>query len=165
MKYKNIILIYIFGLSRLLGSSEIHGINGMDLDLFSVLPFVGILLSISIIPLLAPQFWHHHYGKIALFWALLFIIPFSSVFGIELTIYEFLHVMLLEYIPFIVLLLSLYTVGGGICIKRNLVGTPKFNVALLLLGTSLSSWMGTTGSAMLLIRPLIRANKWRKYLL
>ena len=83
------------------------------------------------------------------------------VFGSQLAIYEFLHVMLLEYFPFIVLLLALYTVGGGIQLQGSIVGTPKVNVLFLLIGTILASWMGTTGAAMLLIRPLIRANKWR----
>ena len=72
-----------------------------------------------------------------------------------------LHTLTLEYIPFIVLLLSLFTVSGGICLKGKLVGTPFLNLVLLLIGTLLASWMGTTGAAMLLIRPLLRANKWR----
>ena len=63
--------------------------------------------------------------------------------------------------PFIILLLSLFVISGGICISGNLVGTPTFNLSVLIIGTVLASWMGTTGAAMLLIRPLIRANKWR----
>ena len=58
--------------------------------------------------------------------------------------------------------MALFTISGGILIKGDFVGTPKFNLILLLIGTSLASWMGTTGAAMLLIRPLIRANKWRE---
>ena len=161
MKY---ILIHIFLFSTLIageGSSH-HGVDGASLSLLYIIPFIGILLSIAIVPLVAEKFWHHNFGKISLFWALLFIIPFIYNYSFNLAFYEFLHVILLEYIPFIVLLLSLYTVGGGICIKGNLVGTPKLNFIILLIGTILSSWMGTTGSAMLLIRPLIRANAWRE---
>ncbi len=161
MKY---ILIHIFLFSTLIageGSSH-HGVDGASLSLLYIIPFIGILLSIAIVPLVAEKFWHHNFGKISLFWALLFIIPFIYNYSFNLAFYEFLHVILLEYIPFIVLLLSLYTVGGGICIKGNLVGTPKLNFIILLIGTTLSSWMGTTGSAMLLIRPLIRANAWRE---
>ena len=128
-----------------------------------VIPFVGMLLSIAIMPLAAPSFWHHHLGKIAVFWGLAFLIPFGIVFGLSLATYEFLHVFFLEYIPFIVLLFSLYTVAGGIRLKGSLVGTPLVNTGLLLIGTLFASWMGTTGAAMLLIRPLLRANEHRRY--
>jgi Na+/H+ antiporter NhaD/arsenite permease-like protein len=70
---------------------------------------------------------------------------------------------LLEYIPFIVLLLALFTISGGVQLTGSLVGTPIMNTAIILVGTLLASWMGTTGAAMLLIRPLLRANKDRKY--
>ena len=144
------------------GGSGHHGVNGQELPLFSIIPFVGILLSIAIIPLVAHDFWHHNFGKIAAFWAILFIVPFAVTLGFSLALYEFLHVMLLEYFPFIILLLSLYTVAGGVCLKGSLVGTPILNTGILFIGTVLASWMGTTGAAMLLIRPLIRANQWRK---
>jgi len=72
------------------------------------------------------------------------------------------HAMLEEYIPFILLLFALFTISGGIVIRGNFVGTPGLNLLFLFIGTILASWMGTTGAAMLLIRPLIRANKWRK---
>jgi len=130
--------------------------------LFNVIPFIGILLSIALIPLINHHFWEKHYGKISLFWAIAFIIPFYFQANTSSdVIYELFHVMLLEYIPFIVLLLSLFTVAGGICLRGTIIGTPKMNLSLLTIGTILASWMGTTGAAMLLIRPLIRANKWR----
>jgi Na+/H+ antiporter NhaD/arsenite permease-like protein len=78
-------------------------------------------------------------------------------------LFEVIHVLLLEYIPFIILLLSLFTVAGGVRLKGRLVGSPIVNTAILLLGTVLASWMGTTGAAMLLIRPLLRANESRRY--
>ena len=77
--------------------------------------------------------------------------------------YEFLHAILLEYIPFIVLLFALFTVAGGVRLKGSLVGTPVVNTGILAVGTILASWMGTTGAAMLLIRPLLRANAHRRY--
>ena len=129
---------------------------------FWVLPFAGILLSIAIFPLVAEHFWHHNFGKISLFWALLLIIPFTISQGIQITLYELLHVGLLEYVPFLILLLSLYTISGGVQLKGSLVGTPTLNTVIIFIGTSLASWMGTTGAAMLLIRPLIRANQHRK---
>ena len=65
--------------------------------------------------------------------------------------------------PFIILLLALFTISGGVQLTGTLVGKPIINVIIILIGTLLASWMGTTGAAMLLIRPLIRANKDRKY--
>ena len=72
------------------------------------------------------------------------------------------EVYLGEFIPFIILLLALFTVGGGIHLKGELVGTPRLNSILILIGTILASWMGTTGAAMVMIRPVIRANAWRQ---
>ena len=127
-----------------------------------MVPFVGILLSIAIFPLVLPDFWHHNFGKISLFWASLLIIPFIIKEGIGVTLYELLHVGLLEYVPFIILLLALFTISGGVRLTGTLVGTPIVNLSIILIGTFLASWMGTTGAAMLLIRPLINANKHRK---
>lgn len=138
-------------------------LEGADLGPIWVLPFVGILLSIAIFPLVAPTFWHHNFGKISAFWGLAFLAPFTLLFGWELALFELLHVALLEYIPFIILLLSLFTVAGGVRLKGSLRGTPAVNTLILLIGTVIASWMGTTGAAMLLIRPIIRANEWRRH--
>ncbi len=144
------------------GAEGAPHLDGQNLAIFWVLPFVGILLSIAIFPLVAEHFWHHNFGKISLFWALLLIVPFTISQGIQITLYELLHVGLLEYVPFLILLLSLYTISGGVQLKGSLVGTPALNTLIIFIGTSLASWMGTTGAAMLLIRPLIRANQHRK---
>lgn len=136
-------------------------LDGADLNLLWTVPFVGILLCIAIMPLVAPHFWHSNFGKISAAWAVAFALPFLLFFGFELTLYEILHAMLLEYVPFIILLFSLFTVTGGIRVITSMQGTPTFNTGLLALGTFLASWMGTTGAAMALIRPLLRANAWR----
>ena len=128
-----------------------------------VLPFVGMLLSIAVFPLVAPLFWHRHFGKIAAVWSLLFLLPFLLMFGWRLALFELLHTALLEYVPFIILLLALFTVAGGVRITGSIAGTPAVNTGMLALGTAIASWMGTTGAAMLMIRPLIRANLERKY--
>lgn len=138
-------------------------LDGAALQLYWVIPFVGILLSIAVFPLVAPDFWHHHFGKISAFWAVAFLAPFTMVFGPEIAIFEIIHVLLLEYIPFIILLLSLFTVAGGVRVRGRLVGSPTLNTGILFIGTVLASWMGTTGAAMLLIRPLMRANEKRRY--
>jgi Na+/H+ antiporter NhaD/arsenite permease-like protein len=136
---------------------------GKELGALWVIPFACMLLSIAIMPLTIPHFWHHHYGKVAAFWGLAFLVPFALIYGFDLALYEVVHTALLEYIPFIILLFSLFTIAGGVCLTGSLVGTPKVNTGLLLLGTILASWMGTTGAAMLLIRPLLRAIAHRKY--
>ena len=136
---------------------------GSELSVLWVIPFACMLLSIAILPLTAPHFWHSHFGKVSAFWSLAFLIPFSLTFGFSLALYEIVHVLLLEYIPFIILLFALFTVAGGVRLTGQLVGRPVVNVGVLLVGTLLASWMGTTGAAMLLIRPLLRANAHRKY--
>jgi Na+/H+ antiporter NhaD/arsenite permease-like protein len=138
------------------------GVPGAELSLLWAIPFLGILLSIALMPLFAGHLWHHHYGKIAASWAALLLLPLALVFGIGAAWYEFAHVMILEYVPFIALLLALYTAGGGVLLKGTLVGTPATNTALLAVGTVLASLMGTTGAAMLLIRPVLRANSFRR---
>lgn len=145
------------------GVDEGPHLDGATMGLIWVVPFAGMLLSIALFPLLAPSFWHHHFGKVAAFWAVAFLLPFLLVYGPSSTVFEVLHVGLLEYVPFIILLLALFTVAGGIRVTGYLVGTPVVNAGMLLFGTIIASWMGTTGAAMLLIRPLIRANEWRRY--
>jgi Na+/H+ antiporter NhaD/arsenite permease-like protein len=144
------------------GGGALH-LDGGQLSLLWVLPFGGILLSIALFPLLAPSFWHHHFGKISFAWAVAFLAPFALQFGPQLTVIETLHTALLEYIPFIILLFALFTVTGGLRLRTSGQGTPNFNTGILALGTALASWMGTTGAAMLLIRPLLRANAARRY--
>jgi Na+/H+ antiporter NhaD/arsenite permease-like protein len=138
-------------------------LDGATLSALWGLPFAGVLLSIAIFPLIAPAFWHHHFGKIAAAWALAFLLPFALSFGAGVALGTLVHALLEEYIPFIVLLTALYTVAGGICVRGNLHGSPRLNTSILALGTVLASFMGTTGAAMLLIRPLLRANDNRKH--
>ncbi|MFH0813265.1 MAG: sodium:proton antiporter, partial [Pseudomonadota bacterium] len=135
--------------------------TGKTLPLWSVIPFVGILLSIALFPLLAPVFWHHHYPKVSLFWALILALPFAYAYkGVAL--HQILHIYLIDYFPFIILLWSLFTIAGGIVVRGNLQGTPLVNTVLLLIGTFFASWVGTTGAAMIMIRPVLRANALRK---
>ena len=138
-------------------------LEGSQLSIVWGLPFAGILLSIALMPLLMPGFWHHHYGKVTAAWALAFLLPFSVIFGLGSAAAGVVHALLSEYIPFIVLLTALYTVSGGIYIRGNLHGAPGLNTAILAIGAVLASFMGTTGASMLLIRPLIRANDNRQH--
>ncbi len=136
---------------------------GKHLGVFWVVPFVCMLLSIAIMPLAVPHFWHHHYGKVAAFWGVAFLVPFALSHGFDLALYSVVHTLFLEYIPFLILLFSLFTIAGGVCLRGSLVGKPVVNTVILLIGTLLASWMGTTGAAMLLIRPLMRAISHRKF--
>jgi Na+/H+ antiporter NhaD/arsenite permease-like protein len=146
-----------------LASEGGHSAAGLGnvLSLYLGIPFVGILLSIALFPLLAPGFWHHHFGKISAFWALALAVPFLILYGGGAFL-EIVHIYMADYVPFIILLWSLYTVAGGILVTGSLSGTPLVNVVLLIIGTVIASWVGTTGAAMLLVRPFLRANSWRK---
>jgi Na+/H+ antiporter NhaD/arsenite permease-like protein len=143
------------------GHHDNHIDLGTLLPLRSCIPFACMLLSIAFMPLIAGSFWHHHFGKISFFWAASFAIPFVWIYK-GTAIYEILHIILADYIPFIILLWALFTVSGGILLKGTLRGSPLVNTGIILIGTLLASWMGTTGAAMLMIRPLLRANSHRK---
>jgi Na+/H+ antiporter NhaD/arsenite permease-like protein len=125
------------------------------------LPFIGILVTIATGPLLFPKIWHNHYGKLAFVWGTLTVAPLAALYGTPSAFAAFVHVVLAEYLSFIVLLFALYVVAGGILVTGNLRGTPLVNTAILAFGTLIASVVGTTGAAMILIRPLIRANASR----
>ena len=144
------------------GAHHGHGVDGAKLPIWSIIPFVGILLSIAIFPLvLDSHFLVHHGGKMSLIWSLVFAIPYLAAFR-GAAFYDILHIYLIDYIPFIILLWGLFAVAGGILVRGTLRGTPLVNTFLLLIGTAIASWVGTTGASMLLIRPLIRANAYRQ---
>ncbi len=146
-----------------LAADSAYALAGDQLGLLWGIPFAGMLLSIALFPVLAPHFWHENFGKIAGFWALCFLVPCLLLLSWQTALFIGLEVLFHEYSPFILLLLALFTVAGGIHIKGTLNGHPETNLTILVIGTLLASWMGTTGAAMLLIRPLLRANKDRKY--
>ncbi|RPH52416.1 MAG: sodium:proton antiporter [Desulfobacteraceae bacterium] len=151
--------LFVFGSEG--GSSAEHINLGEVLPIWSCIPFACMLLSIALLPLLTPNIWHHHFGKISAFWALSIAVPFVIAYH-GLAMHQILHIIIADYIPFIILLWSLYTISGGILLRGTLVGTPAVNTGMLLIGTLLASWMGTTGAAMLMIRPFLRANSHRK---
>lgn len=135
---------------------------GEILPLWSVLPFVALLLAIALGPLLAPHLWHRHYSKITFAIALALAIPLLLVYR-GAAWHAILHTAVIDYIPFIILLWGLFTVAGGIVLRGTLTATPAINTAFLALGAFIASWMGTTGASILLIRPVLRANAWRTH--
>lgn len=144
-------------------TAQAADIDGAAMSVAWGLPFVGMLLSIALMPLLSPQFWHHHFGKVTAGWALAFLLPFALIYGLGAAGVNLVHALLAEYLPFVVLLTALYTVAGGIYVRGNLRGSPGLNTAILAIGAVLASFMGTTGASMLLIRPLLRANDNRRH--
>jgi Na+/H+ antiporter NhaD/arsenite permease-like protein len=140
-----------------------EAIDGAKLSPLWALPFAGILLSIATGPVLYPHVWEHHYGKFAAFWAALVIVPLFFTFGAGAAVPTLTHTALLEYIPFILLLLALFTTAGGIYLEGNLHDSAFTNTALLGIGALLASIVGTTGASMILIRPLLRCNDDRRH--
>jgi Na+/H+ antiporter NhaD/arsenite permease-like protein len=143
------------------GPAAAAGLDGASFRWPWTLPFLGLLLSIATGPLLFRRVWHNHYGKIAFAWSTLTLAPLAALRGIPVAVDALVHELLVDYLSFIVLLFALYVVAGGILVTGNLRGTPWVNAAILALGTMLGSVVGTTGAAMILIRPLLRANAAR----
>ena len=100
--------------SMLPAVSQAADLDGAGLSLAWALPFAGVLLSIAVLPLLAPAMWHHHFGKIAGAWALAFLLPFAALHGAHAALAISVHSLVAEYITFIILLTALFTVDGGI---------------------------------------------------
>ena len=133
------------------------GHHGALPPLWLVAPFVVLLLMIATGPLFYPHFWHHHYPKIAVALGALTAAYYLAVMGDFLPIFHAAE----EYFAFIALLGSLYVASGCILIKTDFAGTPRANAILLLVGSVLANFIGTTGASMLLIRPYMRLNAGR----
>lgn len=144
------------------GSEENH--KGEDLPYWTVIPFIFILLSIAVLPIASHttmHWWEDNNNKLIVAIALGACSFFPLVyFGWFHTI---VHTIVFEYIPFIVLLGSLYYISGGIVLRGDIEATPLNNTLFLIVGTFLSSFIGTTGASMLLIRPILNTNSERKH--
>lgn len=158
-------LIFLFltllSFSNPVGASS-HMLEGTSLNLLWGLPFVGVLLSLAFLPLLRPHLWHSHYGKIILGWSILVFLPMGGYFGINVLLHEILITYGLHYFPFIVLAGSLFIIAGGIRMHIRAAGSPVSNSLILMIATLMASFIGTTGAAMLFIRPLLSNNEWRR---
>lgn len=126
------------------------------------IPFICLLLCIAVFPLVKAEFWEENRHWAVILFSLLFIIPFAVKYGAPNALELVLECVIGDYITFIVLLFGLFCVAGNITVRGTLVGSPKVNVLLLAIGTLLSSIVGTTGASMLLVRPMIKMNSWRK---
>ena len=134
----------------------------MDIPIWLIIPFAGLLLSIAVFPLVKPEWWEKRKPWVVIFWSMLFIIPFAFLYGVQDAAETVLECIVNDYLTFIVLLFGLFCVSGNITLEGDLAGSPRINTGLLAIGTFLSSCIGTTGASMLLVRPIIKMNSWRK---
>ena len=131
--------------------------SGPQFPLWSCLFFVVLLLSIAVFPLILPGWWSKNYGMFTL------LVAIPAAFAVITEEWVLLVHALEEYISFIILLGSLFTIAGGVVIRLGARGTPIVNSSLLLIGAFFASFIGTTGASMVLIRPMLRANRARKH--
>lgn len=144
-------------------AAEQAGSEGpVSVPLWLCIPFAGLLLCIAVLPLVKPEWWESHQPHAVILWSVLFIIPFAAAYGAGTAAETVLECIVNDYLTFIVLLFGLFCVSGNITMSGDLAGSPRVNVGLLAIGTLLSSWIGTTGASMLMIRPVIKMNSWRK---
>jgi len=134
---------------------------GAQLPLISVLPFVALLLAIAVAPLVVPHWWHSNRNKALV--AALVSLPILLYLGVSEPGQAVLGEKAHEYLGFIVVIAALFVITGGINIEGSLSGTPLVNTGVLGLGAVLANLVGTTGASVLLIRPLLRANKSRRH--
>lgn len=130
--------------------------------LWLCIPFAGLLICIAVLPLVRGEWWEEHQPLAVLFWSLLFVVPFAVCYGVGTAAETVLECLVNDYLTFIILLFGLFCVAGNITMEGDLAGSPRINVGLLALGTILSSWVGTTGASMLMVRPVIKMNSWRR---
>ena len=119
---------------QLPASEAIHQMVNLSLPLWSVIPFVALLLSVALVPLVNGLWWKKNEKWVALFWSASFLVPFSYFYGWQEGLYRFLEAVLLDFIPFIILLYGLFATAGGIVVNGRLEGTPKMNALILLVG-------------------------------
>lgn len=128
---------------------------------WSLIPFGLMLLMIAIGPLVAEHWWEKNTNKLIV--SLFLGVPVAVCLIMGGMMHELEHQIFFDYVPFIILLLALFVITGGIHFSGDLKAKPWVNTGFLGLGWILASIMGTTGAAMLLIRPLIETNKQREY--
>lgn len=130
-----------------------------NVSLLSILPFVLMLGAIAIFPLTWHHFWEKNRNKLLV--ALILSLPTVIYLLLNNLSTALYHTLIFDYLPFIILLGSLFTITGGIYLTGDIQAKPKINSLFIGIGAVLASFMGTTGASMLLIRPIIQTNKER----
>lgn len=126
-------------------------------------PFIGLILSIALLPLVTPKFWHQNFGKVALGWTLMGAWSIAHFLSIETAVRSISHSVVEEYIPFICIVLALYTISGGLRVHIHANPSPLLNTGILLFGALFSNLVGTAGASMILIRPFLKLNQHRQH--
>jgi len=135
--------------------------SSLNIPLIALLPFILMLLSIAIFPLFWNHFWEKNKNKLII--AVILSIPVIIYLLANGLSEKLVETMVFDYVPFIILLGSLFTITGGIFLSGDIEAKPLINTMFLTVGAVLASFVGTTGAAMLLIRPIIQTNKQRKF--
>ena len=141
-------------------AGESSGESGVPIWL--CIPFAGLLLCIAVMPLVKSEWWEAHQPLVVALWIIVLVIPFAVLYGVGDTVETVLECTVNDYLTFIILLFGLFCVSGNITMEGDFAGSPRINVGLLAIGTLLSSCIGTTGASMLMVRPVIKMNSWRK---
>ena len=130
--------------------------------LLTGVPFLGLLASMAALPVIAPRFWHRRMALVAAVWIAALVALQTLTTGLAVATAAVWHAMVIDYLPFIALMLALYTAAGGVLLRGGFAGTPAGNTAMLVVGMGLGLLMGTIGASMVLIHPLLRANAHRR---
>ncbi|MGL5784217.1 MAG: sodium:proton antiporter [Alphaproteobacteria bacterium] len=136
-------------------------LDGSQLAVLWLTPFVGLLLSLALLPAVMPDLWHQHFGKITFGWSLAVFAPLLWMQGPQPAFRLVFEVLLHDYVPFVLMIATLYILSNSLHIDIDAPGKPFHNTVFLIVGSLLSSFIGTTGAAMLLIHPLLRMNRER----
>jgi Na+/H+ antiporter NhaD/arsenite permease-like protein len=131
------------------------------MSLLMCVPFVGLILSIALLPLIVPKLWHKHYGKIAFGWLVAGAWSIGHFLSPETAVRSISHALVEEYAPFVCIVFALYTISGGLRVHVHANPTPLLNTILLFLGAIFANLVGTAGATMILIRPFLKLNHHR----
>jgi Na+/H+ antiporter NhaD/arsenite permease-like protein len=139
-------------------SAQAAPLDGAHLSLWWAFPFLGLLASIGLGPLIAERFWHRHYGKIALLWTGGQLAALTARFDLATAVEGAARALIVDYLPFILMMFALYATAGGIVLRAAAHGRPVVNTLLLAIGAVAASFIGVTAASMIMIRPLLHSN-------
>jgi len=138
-------------------------LTSAHLPLFGAVPFILLVVLMAVLPLFAARFWERRQHLIVIALSAVVLSGTALALGPSGAIAVVLRTIVVDYIPFILLLAALFVAAGGIVVRGNLRGTPVTNTAIFAVGMLLANFVGTTGASVTLIRPLLRANDDRAH--
>ncbi|HLJ72638.1 MAG TPA: sodium:proton antiporter, partial [Roseiarcus sp.] len=152
------LVLILFAFLASTRAAEAAPLDGARLSLGWAAPFLGLLISIGLGPLLAERFWHRHYGKIAFLWAAGLALALAFRVGADAAFAAVAEALIADYLPFILMMFALYVTAGGVVVRAAAHGRPAINTLLLAIGTVAASAIGVTAASMIMIRPLLHSN-------